>query len=39
MPTKGEYLMKAKVVGRVRDDMCKPKGTYIPNPMIDTREY
>ena len=39
MPTKGEYLMKARVVGRVRDDMGKPKGTYNPNPMIDTREY
>ena len=31
--------MKAKVVGRVRDDMGKPKGTYIPNPMIDTLKY
>ena len=39
MPTKGEYLMKAKVIGRVRDDTGKPKETYNPNPMIETREY
>ena len=39
MPTTGEYLMKAKVIGRVRDDTGKPKGTYNPNPIIDTRRY
>ena len=31
--------MKTKVKGRVRDDTSKPKGTYNPNTMIDTREY
>ena len=39
IPIKVEYLMKAKVIGRVHDDTDKPKGTYNPNPMIDTREY
>ena len=32
LPTEGEYLQKATVMGRVKDGSGRAKGTYHPNP-------
>ena len=39
LPTEGEYLQKATVMGRVKDGSGRAKGTYHPNPQVDSREY